>query len=145
MHTLTDFMTHVKGIEYLLSVVAITGFILYVEVLKPRPFKTLAKATSEDLDYLRKTGRQSAMTSLKRLAAAPFIGLAYVLALPFIFTFALCGELLGIAADGLDRALGTAGRSLSFGWRPMEAYLGGRRKARKEKAVEREKKQEEKA
>ncbi len=142
MHTLTDFMTHVKGIEYLLSVLAITGFILYVEVLKPKPFKTLAKATSEDLDYLRKTGRQSTMTTIKRLAAAPFIGLAYVVSLPFIFTFALCGELLGMAAEGLDRALGMAGKNLSFGWRPMEAYLGGRkaRKARKEKAEEQEKK-----
>jgi hypothetical protein len=142
MHTLTDFMTHVKGIEYLLSVLAITGFILYVEVLKPKPFKTLAKATSEDLDHLRKTGRQSNLTTLKRLAAAPFIGLAYVVSLPFIFMFALSGELLGMAAEGLDRALGMAGKSLSFGWRPMEAYLGGRkaRKARKEKAEEQEKK-----
>jgi hypothetical protein len=142
MHTLTDFMTHVKGIEYLISVLAITGFILYVEVLKPRPFKTLAKATSEDLDYLRQTGRRNNLTTLKRLAAAPFIGLAYVVSLPFIFAFALCGELLGMAAEGLDRAFGMAGKSLSFGWRPMEAYLGGRkaRKARKEKAEEQEKK-----
>ena len=142
MHTLTDFMTHVKGIEYLISVLAITGFILYVEVLKPRPFKTLAKATSEDLEYLRQTGRQNNLTTLKRLATAPFIGLAYVVSLPFIFAFALTGELLGMAADGLDRAFGMAGKSLAFGWRPMEAYLGGRkaRKAGKPKAEGKEEK-----
>lgn len=144
MHTLTDFMTHVKGLEYLISVLAITGFILYVEVLKPKPFKTLAKATSDDLDHLRKAGRQNNLTTLKRLAAAPFIGLAYVVSLPFIFAFALCGELLGMAAEGLDRAFGMAGKSLSFGWRPMEAYLGGRkaRKAGKAKAEGKEKKAE---
>ncbi|MEK6779231.1 MAG: hypothetical protein AABY80_06125, partial [Candidatus Deferrimicrobiota bacterium] len=94
--------------------------------------------------YLRKTGRQNNLTTLKRLAAAPFIGLAYVVSLPFIFAFALSGELLGMAAEGLDRAFGMAGKSLSFGWRPMEAYLGGRkaRKAGKAKAEGKEKKAE---
>jgi len=130
MHTLIDFMTHVKGIEYLISVSAITGFILFVEVLKPKPFKTLAKATSEDLEHLRMNGSENNRTTLKRLAVAPFIGLAYVLSLPFLFAFALCGELVGLATDGLEKAFG---KSLSFGWRPMEAYLGGR-KERKAKA-----------
>lgn len=139
MHTLIDFMTHVKGIEYLISVSAITGFILFVEVLKPKPFKTLAKATEEDMEYLRQTGRESTMTSLKRLAVAPFIGLAYVIALPFLFTFALCGELVGMATDGLERVFG---RSLTFGWRPMEAYLGGRKERKAAKEKDKEKKAE---
>jgi hypothetical protein len=133
MHTLIDFTTHVKGVEYIISVLAITGYILYAEILKPKPFRNLAKSTGEDLEYLRKTGFRGAMKTVGRLASAPFIGLAYVIALPFIFAYTLAAELLGMAAEGLQRARGMAGRSASFGWRPMEAYLGGR-KDKKEKA-----------
>ncbi|HSL92627.1 MAG TPA: hypothetical protein VK863_08250, partial [Candidatus Limnocylindrales bacterium] len=133
-HTLIDFTTHVKGVEYIISVLAITGYILYVEILKPKPFKTLAKSTGEDLEYLRKTGFRGMLRTAGRIAAAPFIGLAYVIALPFIFAYTLVAELLGMAAEGLEKALGMAGRSASFGWRPMEAYFGGKKERKKEKA-----------
>jgi hypothetical protein len=136
MHTLIDFTTHVKGVEYIISVLAITGYILYAEILKPKPFKTLAKSTGEDLEYLRKTGFRRTLRTVGRIAAAPFIGLAYVIALPFIFAYTLGAELLGMAAEGLEKALGMAGRSASFGWRPMEAYLGGKKEKRSEKKTE---------
>ena len=55
--------------------------------------------------------------------------------LPFVFAYALGMELLGIAADGLERMLGLAGKTVFFGWRPMEAYFGGR-KRRKETTEE---------
>jgi len=42
MHTLIDFTTHVKGVEYIISVLAITGYILYAEILKPKPFSDCA-------------------------------------------------------------------------------------------------------
>lgn len=134
MHTLIDFTTHVKGVEYIISVLAITGYILYAEILKPKPFKTLAKSTGEDLEYLRKTGLRGTLRTVGRIAAAPFIGLAYVIALPFVFAYTLAAELLGMAAEGLEKALGMAGRSASFGWRPMEAYFGGKKEKKKEKA-----------
>jgi hypothetical protein len=134
MHTLIDFTTHVKGVEYIISVLAITGYILYAEILKPKPFKTLAKSTGEDLEYLRKTGFRGTLRTAGRIAAAPFIGLAYVIALPFIFAYTLVAELLGMAAEGLEKAMGMAGRSASFGWRPMEAYFGGKKEKKKEKA-----------
>ena len=134
MHTLIDFTTHVKGVEYIISVLAITGYILYAEILKPKPFKTLAKSTGEELEYLRKTGFRGTLKTVGRIASAPFIGLAYVIALPFVFAYTLGVELTGMAAQALGKAIGMAGRTASFGWRPVEAYLGGKKEKKKEKA-----------
>jgi hypothetical protein len=133
MHTLIDFTTHVKGVEYVISVLAITGYILYVEILKPKPFRSLKKTAGEDLDYLRDKGFRGAARTAGRIAAAPFIGLAYVIALPFLFVYTLGAELFRMAAEGIEKALGMAGRTAFFGWRPMEAYLGGRKERKKEK------------
>jgi len=146
MHTLVDFLTRVKGIEYLISVAAITGFILYVEVLKPKPFKALAKHVKDDVDHLRGDGG-SAKRSLARLAAAPFIGLLYVISLPFLFIGTFAKELAGLAVSAFARATGEAGRTVSFGWRPTEAYLGGRKekKAKKDEAATDGEKKEDKA
>lgn len=139
MHTYFDFLTRIKGVEYILSVLAITGFILYLEILKPAPFRTVARETRDDLEFLKKAGSREVFRMILRICAAPFLGLAYVVMLPFAFAYALGMELLGIAADGLERMLGLAGKTVFFGWRPMEAYFGGRkRKERKEKKQETE-------
>ena len=133
MHTLVDFLTRVKGVEYILSVLTITGFILFLEVLKPAPFKSLRKLIGEDVALLREEGFRSFMKTVGRAVAAPFIGLLYVLALPFLFVYTLAVELGGMAAEGMATALDAVGASAVFGWRPSEAYLAGRkaRKARK--------------
>jgi hypothetical protein len=139
MHTLTDFTTHIKGVEYIISVLAITGFILFVEILKPKPFRTLKQSINEDVEHLRREGSKSTLRTLKRLAAAPFIGLAYVVSLPFVFTYAVARECVGRTAEALEGALGVAG----FGWRPVEAYFGGKKdKKGKGKAKDAEKKDE---
>lgn len=143
MHTLTDFTTHVKGIEYIISVLAITGFIFFVEILKPKPFQTLKKSINDDVEHLRREGKENNMRTLKRIAAAPFIGAAYVVALPFIFMYAVGREVVGRAAEGLEGAFGMAGRSFAFGWRPMESYLGGK-KGKKDKKDNANAKEEEK-
>ena len=130
MHTLVDFLTRVKGVEYILSVLTITGFILFIEVLKPAPFKSLRKLIGEDVAFLREEGFRSVMKTAGRAAAVPFIGLLYVLALPFLFVYTLAVELRGMAAEGMATALDAVGASAVFGWRPSEAYLAGR-KARK--------------
>lgn len=137
MHTLVDFLTRVKGIEYLISVLAITGFILYVEILKPKPFKALARNVRDDVDHLRASGGRNVLRTVGRFASAPFIGLFYVISLPFLFVGTFAKELVGMAADALGRATGEAGRSVSFGWRPTEAYLGGRKgkKGKSDKAA----------
>ena len=135
MHTLVDFLTRVKGVEYILSVLTITGFVLFLEVLKPAPFKSLRKSIGEDVALLREEGFQNFMKTVKRAVAAPFIGLFYVMALPFLFVYTLAVELGGMAAEGMATALDAVGASAAFGWRPSEAYLAGR-KARKAKKTD---------
>jgi hypothetical protein len=127
MHTLVDFLTRVKGVEYILSVLTITGFILYLEVLKPAPFRSLSKRVGEDLAFLREEGFRKTMRTVGRVVATPFIGLFYVISLPFLFVYFLAVELGGMAAEGLARALDAAGATAVFGWRPSEAYLAGRK------------------
>ncbi len=125
MHTLFDYITQVKTVEYLIAVAAIGLFILFLEVLKPRPFKSLVDAGKEDLDHIRNTGGyRNALRNVGKIAFAPLIGLAYIVALPFTFVFAL-----GVAVlSGASRAMGV---STSFGWRPQEAYLTGKKKEKK--------------
>ncbi|MGE5284422.1 MAG: hypothetical protein ACM3OG_05570 [Actinomycetota bacterium] len=135
MHTLVDFLTRVKGVEYILSVLTITGFILFLEVLKPAPFRSLRKLIGEDVAFLREEGFRRVMKTIGRAAAVPFIGLLYVIALPFLFVYTLAVEVRGIAAEGMATALDAVGASAVFGWRPSEAYLAGR-KARKAKKAE---------
>lgn len=134
MKTLFDFMTYIKGVEYLVAISAIAIYLIYWEFLKPKPFKTLVETGREDFDYLRKNGYREALRTIGRVIAAPFIGLAYVVALPFAFMYAL-----GTAA--ISGVLTLAGKEAAFGWRPTEAYLGGKKKGKKEA---KEKKEDEK-
>jgi hypothetical protein len=74
------------------------------------------------------------------LMAAPVIGLVFAVFLPFIgivMTLNLVGKKL---VQGVESV---AASSMSFGWRPIEAYLAGR-KARKAARAKKEKKGSEK-
>jgi len=62
------------------------------------------------------------------LLASPLIGLLYVVLLPFI-GMATLAVLAGRKA--LGAGAGAAGKTVSFGWRPVEAYLAGRKKGKK--------------
>lgn len=124
MNTLYDFVTHVKGIEYLLSVTFIAGYVLFWETLKAKPFQSLVRAEQEDLEYIRETGGyRNVLKTAGRVAAAPFVGIAYVVALPFAFAYALAAA----AGNGLVTLVG---KEATFGWSPVAAYLTGRRKRR---------------
>jgi len=123
MHTLFDFMTHVKGIEYILSILFIGGFLLLWEVLKPKPFATVVATGKEDLAYLKQSG--DAMKLAGRIAAAPFIGLAYIVMLPIGFFFVVLSEAVNLIVKGVSTLLG---RDVSFAWRPMEAYFTGKKR-----------------
>lgn len=136
MHTYVDFITHVKGVEYILSVLAIAGFILFLEILKPQPFRTLIQSTRDDLDHMKKTGYGGTSRTVKRMLAGPFIGLFYVIIFPFLFLYALSSELSRMGAEVFERLLGMAGRTAFFGWRPTEAYLGGRKGSKEKKEKE---------
>jgi hypothetical protein len=65
------------------------------------------------------------------LMAAPVIGLVFAVFLPFIgiaMTLSLIGKKLANAAT--EAAAG----SMSFGWRPIEAYLAGKKRKNEAKA-----------
>ncbi len=128
MYTLVDFITHIKGVEYILSILAIGGFLLFWEVLKPAPFRTVVNAGRQDLDFLQQTGYRDLMKGVGKLAAAPFIGLAYLVMLPVGFAVAL---IIGGANLMLKGLSGILGKNMSFDWRPMEAYFSGKNKKRK--------------
>ncbi|MDA8169057.1 MAG: hypothetical protein M0Z59_05070 [Nitrospiraceae bacterium] len=120
MHTFFDFVTHIKIVEYVIAIGFIAGYLLYWEFLKPRPFKRLSTAVNEDLAHLKRRGPENLKT-IGRAVSIPFIGLAYVIVLPFSFLYAL-----GIAA--VRGVLALAGKEAAFGWRPTEAYLEGKKK-----------------
>ncbi len=124
MHTMVDFVTHVKGVEYILAILFIGGFLVLWEVLKPAPFRTVIATGREDLEHIRQTGYGNVFKTAGKLAAAPFIGLAYLAMLPIGFAVALA---LGIL-QGAGSLLNKLGMSASFDWRPMEAYFTGKKR-----------------
>jgi hypothetical protein len=124
MHTLVDFITHIKGVEYILSILAIGGFLLFWEVLKPRPFGTVIATGREDIEYIQQTGYGDVMKSVGKIVSAPFIGLAYLVMLPVGFAAAL---IIGGANLTLKGLSGILGKNMSFDWRPMEAYFTGKK------------------
>ena len=126
MYTLVDFITHVKGIEYIMSILAIGGFLLLWEALKPTPFKTVVETGKDDLNYIEQAGgARHILKTVGKIAAAPFIGLAYIVMLPIGFFAALAIGAVNLAMKGAARI---TGGSLTFEWRPVEAYLAGRKK-----------------
>jgi hypothetical protein len=125
MYTLVDFITHVKGIEYIMSILAIGGFLLLWEALKPAPFRTVVAAGRDDLNYIEQAGGAGhVLKSVGKIAAAPFIGMAYIVILPIGFIAALA---IGVVNLALKGAASIAGKSMTFEWRPVEAYLAGRK------------------
>ncbi len=59
------------------------------------------------------------------LLASPIIGLVYVVFLPFIGIATLA------AVAGREVLGSVAVKTISFGWRPVEAYLAGKKKEKK--------------
>ena len=126
MNSMFDFITHVKGIEYILSLTFIAGYVLFWEVLKPRPFQKVKETGQEDLAYVKRNGMKNNLKLAGKIAAAPFVGLLYVILLPVGLVSALSYALV----------TGVAGKSGSFSWRPAEAYLSGKKKTKKHEAVD---------
>jgi hypothetical protein len=125
MHTLVDFITQVKGIEYVLSILFIGGFLLFWEILKPRPFATVVSAGKDDLDHIKQNGYRETMKFAGKIAAAPFIGLAYIVMLPVGFFFVVLAEVVNLAVKGVSTFMG---RDVSFDWNPVEAYFTGKKR-----------------
>jgi hypothetical protein len=73
------------------------------------------------------------MSTAAVLVAGPVLGLLFAAFLPFIgiaMTISLLGKRI---AKGL---VNTSVMSTSFGWRPIEAYLEGKKRKKEEKATE---------
>ncbi|MBI5741443.1 MAG: hypothetical protein HZA16_12110 [Nitrospirae bacterium] len=121
MKTMFDFLTYIKGVEYLIAISAIALYVLFWEALKPKPFKPMLEQGRDDLNHLKEMGYRGNLRTLGKVAAAPFIGLAYVVALPFGFLYAL-------GSAGVNGLLNLIGKEAVFGWRPTEAYLSGKKK-----------------
>ncbi|MDR3562433.1 MAG: hypothetical protein P4N59_13510, partial [Negativicutes bacterium] len=62
------------------------------------------------------------------LLAGPIIGLLYVVFLPLIGTATLAAVASRKVLGGMASV---AGKTISFGWRPVEAYLAGKKKGKK--------------
>jgi hypothetical protein len=144
MYTLFDFITQVKGAEYLIAVSAVGLFILFWEALKPKPFKSMIDTAKGDVTQISQSGGFAVvLRTAGHVAAAPFIGLAYVVALPFVFVYALGHVLLegaaraiATSADWVARTLVQGAHAVArivyvspvFSWRPQEAYFLGRKR-----------------
>ena len=120
MDTLFDFTTKVKGVEYVIAISAIFSFILFLEILKNKPFKSIMDAGSDELRYVKEHGLRPA-----RFLTALFRGIIYVISLPFAF-------FLGIGAALINSLSKVAEGSSVLYWRPMEAYFSGRKKNKKQ-------------
>lgn len=70
------------------------------------------------------------------LVFGPLAGLLYAALLPFI-GIGMMAKLLGQKSFG--KAAAAVGRGISFGWRPGEAYLGGKKKEKKGAPEDKEK------
>ena len=122
MNSMFDFVTRVKGIEYLLSLALIAGYLLVWEALKPKPFHKVKETGQEDLEHIRRNGMKNTLRLVGKIAAAPFVGLLYIILLPVGLVSALSYALIS----------GVMGKSPSFSWRPAEAYLSGQKKTKKQ-------------
>jgi hypothetical protein len=69
------------------------------------------------------------------LIAGPVIGLFYVIAMPFMAVGTILVMAGGKVLSGLVNVLGSL---VSFGWRPSEAHLAGKKKETKRKRKEHE-------
>ena len=70
------------------------------------------------------------------LLAGPVLGLCFAVFLPFIGILMAMGQFGKAIAKS---SVGQAVQSVSFGWRPIEAYLAGRKRKKEERAKRKEK------
>src|SRR5512139_392660 len=122
MHTLFDFTSNVNLVQYGLSLLFIVGFVVFCEVLKPKPFGGLVKAAVEDIRFIRAEGTARFVPLLRNIALAPLYAVVYLLSVPVLFV------------QGITEALGrSVGTVTTAGWSPVRAYFTGRKRAKKAK------------
>lgn len=120
MHTLFDYISTVNGIQYVLMLAFIVGFVLFLELLKPQPFAGLMRIAADDIGFVRSQSSEMRLRSLRRFCAAPVYALLYIAAIPLLFVH-------GVAVI-FSRVI-TALTWVS--WSPVRAYFRGSKKTKR--------------
>ncbi len=120
MHTLYDFVSETNGIQYLLAVLSIVGFIIFIEIFKPKPFKGLSRMIDDDVVFVKEQGKSSNLQFIKNTLTGGAYAALYVAAIPLLFM------------HGVAVLMSRLFTSVSYiGWSPVRAYFTGRNKAKK--------------
>ncbi len=127
MNTLVEFVTHTKGIEYLIAIGFLALYALFVEFLKPAPIAGLLRSVRDDARHIKANGKADISKLMKNTVRLPFVAGAYLAALPAYFAV---GVMLK-TEEMLSRTVGGG----SMAWRPLEAYLAGRANKRSARRV----------
>jgi hypothetical protein len=131
MHTLFDFISDVSAMQYALALLFVLGFIIFYEILKPRPFEGLLKSAAEDIRFIRTQEKKNIVQFIKKIALAPVYALFYLVAVPIMFYIAAVPILF---VRGMSISLGRMFTAVaSAEWSPVRAYFTGHRKAKKAK------------
>ncbi|MGO9014585.1 MAG: hypothetical protein ACLQF0_06355 [Dissulfurispiraceae bacterium] len=125
MHTLFDFITNVNAAQYGFSLLSILGFIVFYQILKPKPFEGLLQAAADDARFIKGQERGRVLQTVRNITMAPVYLMIYLVSLPFLF-------ILGAVAP---RATVMSGE-----WSPVRAYFMGSRKSRKSRGAKRDEK-----
>lgn len=120
MHTLYDFISEVNAMQYLLAVVSIAGFIIFVEIFKPKPFKGLSKMIAEDVGFVREQGKGNNILLVKNAITGIACAALYIIAIPLLFL------------HGVSVLMSRLFTSFTYvGWSPVRAYFTGKKGAKK--------------
>ena len=120
MHTLFDFISSVNGIEYALALLFMFGFVIFGEILKPKPFEGLAKAVVEDIGFIKAERKGKILQLIRSSALAPFCGLLYLAAVPVLFVHGISVLISKVIVA-----------TTSLGWSPVQAYFTSRKQGKK--------------
>jgi len=126
MHTLFDFISSVNGIQYALAILFMVGFVIFNEVLKPKPFEGLLRSVAEDIGFIKAGGKVKILGSAKAVMLTPVYVLIYIAAVPVLFIHGIAG-LFGKVIIA----------TTSIGWSPARAYFTNRKKGKKAATVQR--------
>lgn len=120
MHTLYDFISEVNLMQYLLAVVSIAGFIIFVEIFKPKPFKGLSKMIAEDVGFVKEQGKSNNALLIKNIITGGAYAVLYIIAIPLLFL------------HGISVLMSRLFTSFTYlGWSPVRAYFAGRKITKK--------------
>jgi hypothetical protein len=85
MYTLFRLYQHRKRIQYVLMIAFIGGFIIFLELLKPRPFAGLMRIAADYIGFVRTQSPKPGSGASSACARHPCYALLYIAAIPVLF------------------------------------------------------------